>query len=37
MGKRASPLSDNAARHLGKRAGIFPNEHSVPPTEMKNV
>ena len=28
--------SRKRCRHLGKRVGIFPYEHSIPPTGMKN-
>ena len=40
MGKRRWPAKRDRGRrcrHLGKWAGIFPYEHSVPPTGMKNV
>ena len=36
-GLRAKRDLGRRCRHLGKRAGIFPYEHSVPPTGMKNV
>ena len=37
MGWPAKRDLGRRCRHLGKRAGIFPYEHSVPPTGMKNV